>query len=116
MKRYVSDFLDQWLKEPNRKPLVLRGARQVGKTWLVRDLAQRHGRKLIELNMERRPELADHFRSNNPRRALSDLSADLGLAISPETALLFIEKHTSSRRGVSGTRAAVTSARARVVC
>ncbi|MBT3295344.1 MAG: ATP-binding protein [Verrucomicrobia bacterium] len=92
MKRYTSDYLDQWIAGPNRKPLILRGARQVGKTWLVRDLAQRHGLKLIELNMERRPELADHFRSNNAPRAVSDLSADLGTSILPDTSLLFIDE------------------------
>ena len=92
MKRAVATFLDKWIKDSDRKPLVLRGARQVGKTWLVRDLAQRHGRTLVELNMERRPELADHFRSNDPRRAVSDLSADLGIPISPETCLLFIDE------------------------
>ena len=92
MKRYTSDYLDQWAIEPNRKPLILRGARQVGKTWLIRDLAQRHGLKLIELNMERRPELADHFRSNNASRAISDLSADLGTSIPPDNSLLFIDE------------------------
>jgi len=92
MKRSASKFLDQWIKDIKRKPLVLRGARQVGKTWLVRDLAQRHGLKLIELNMERQPELAEHFRANDPRRAVSDLSADLGISISPETCLLFIDE------------------------
>jgi len=92
MRRSASIFLDHWIKDPHRKPLVLRGARQVGKTWLVRDLAQRHGRNLIELNMERRPELADHFRTNEPRRAVSDLAADLGLVISPEHSLLFIDE------------------------
>ena len=92
MKRSTADFLDKWINDSDRKPLVLRGARQVGKTWLVRDLAQRHGRTLVELNMERRPELADHFQLNDPRRAMSDLSADLGLPISPETCLLFIDE------------------------
>ena len=92
MRRFASIFLDNWIKDTDRKPLVLRGARQVGKTWLVRDLAQRHGRRLVELNMERRPELADHFRSNDPRRAVSDLSADLGIPVSPETSLLFIDE------------------------
>ncbi len=42
MKRAVSVFLDNWIKDMDRKPLVVRGARQVGKTWLIRDLAQRH--------------------------------------------------------------------------
>ncbi len=92
MNRHASVFLDQWLMGPSRKPLILRGARQVGKTWLVRDLAQRHGRKIVELNMERRPELADHFRSNNAQRAVSDLAADLGTAITPDTSLLFIDE------------------------
>ncbi len=92
MKRYASKFLDQWLIDPSRKPLILRGARQVGKTWLVRDLAQRHGRKIVELNMERRPELADHFRSNNAQRAVSDLAAELGTVITPDTSLLFIDE------------------------
>jgi predicted AAA+ superfamily ATPase len=92
MKRSASKFLDQWIKDTQRKPLVLRGARQVGKTWLVRDLAQRHGLKLIELNMERQPELAEHFRANDPRRAVSDLSADLAIPISSDNCLLFIDE------------------------
>lgn len=71
---------------------MLRGARQVGKTWVVRDLAARHERILVELNMERRPELADHFRSNDPHRTIADLSADLGISIVPETCLLFIDE------------------------
>jgi len=92
MKRSISDFLDKWIQDADRKPLVLRGARQVGKTWLVRDLARRHGLMLVELNMERRPELADHFRSNDPHRAIADLSVDLGISIVPENSLLFIDE------------------------
>lgn len=92
MKRSISGALDQWMDDSDRKPIVLRGARQVGKTWLVRDLASRHGRSLVELNMERRPELADHFRLNDPHRALADLAIDLGIRISPETSLLFIDE------------------------
>ena len=57
MIRFASEALDKWLKNPNRKPMVIRGARQVGKTWLVRDLAIRHEFQLIELNFERLPSL-----------------------------------------------------------
>jgi uncharacterized protein len=92
VKRKIASYLDLWMMDDDRKPLVLRGARQVGKTWLVRDLAQRHGRMLVELNMERRPELADYFRTNDPRRAISDLSADLGMPITSATCLLFIDE------------------------
>lgn len=92
MKRFVSGFLDEWLVAPTRKPLVLRGARQVGKTWLARDLAKRHSFQLIELNLERFPEYAEHFRANDPRRAVSDLEADLGTTIDPKHSLLFLDE------------------------
>jgi len=88
----VSIFLKDWLTNPNRKPLVLRGARQVGKTWLIRDLAESQARLLIELNLEKRPELAEHFSSNDPARIISDLEADLGLNIDPESAILFLDE------------------------
>jgi len=40
MNRTNLDVLKRWIQEVNRKPLVLRGARQVGKTWLIRELAK----------------------------------------------------------------------------
>ncbi|MCK5249516.1 MAG: ATP-binding protein [Spirochaetaceae bacterium] len=92
MERFVSVFLDEWLVASKRKPLVLRGARQVGKTWLVRDLANRHSLQLIELNLERFPEYADHFHTNDPQRAVSDLEADLGITIDPKSSLLFLDE------------------------
>ena len=92
MKRFVSKFLDDWLAAPKRKPLILRGARQVGKTWLVRDLATRHSLQLIELNLERFPEYAEHFRTNDPHQAISDLEADLGVVIDPQKTLLFLDE------------------------
>jgi len=92
MKRSVSLFLKDWLTNPGRKPLVMRGARQVGKTWLVRDLAKTSSRTLIELNFEKQPELAEHFLSNDPARIISDLEADLGMDIHPDNALLFLDE------------------------
>ncbi len=92
MERRVSIFLDDWLADDQRKPLVLRGARQVGKTWLVRDLAERHSRQLVEVNLEKRPELAEHFSSKDARRAIADLEADLGVSIAPDSALLFLDE------------------------
>jgi predicted AAA+ superfamily ATPase len=54
-----------------RKLLVIRGARQVGKTWLVRDLPERHNLKLVELNLERFPNLADLFSENDPSQKMA---------------------------------------------
>ncbi len=92
MRRRISAFLDDWLLSADRKPLVIRGARQVGKTWLVRNLARRHGRRLVEVNLERRPELADHFGKGDVRRAVADLGTDLGIAIRSEESLLFLDE------------------------
>ena len=98
MERAVSAFLDAWLTASNRKPLVMRGVRQVGKTWLVRTLAQRHERQLVEVNLERRPELADHFRDNDCPRAIADLEADLGVTIHPDSSILFLDEVQATPR------------------
>ncbi len=92
MKRVASSRLEAWLTAPDRRPLVLRGARQVGKTWLVRDLAERSGRRLIELNFERDPSVARAFASNDPPRILGELSLLTGQRIEPTEPLLFLDE------------------------
>jgi len=92
MFRFAADILDEWLQGKNRKPAVLRGARQVGKTWLVRDLAKRHGLNLVELNLERFPNLADLFSENRPGETIRDIEAELGETIDPESSLLFLDE------------------------
>jgi len=44
--------LEKWKTRPRRKPLVIRGARQVGKTWLVREFARTHFENLVEINFD----------------------------------------------------------------
>ncbi len=92
MKREASHRLDQWLKQTDRKPLIIRGARQTGKTWIVRDLAARQNRKLVEINFERTPELAVHFSEKDPVKILKNLSAELAQSIQPENTLLFLDE------------------------
>jgi len=89
MLRFSAEELDRWLKNPNRKPMVIRGARQVGKTWLVRDFAERNKLKLIELNFERLPNLADLFSDNDPAEILRNIEAELSTTIKPDSSLLF---------------------------
>ncbi len=92
MKRDASSDLDTWLKKPDRKPLVIRGARQVGKTWLVRDFAQQAGKNLVELNFERHPEFARFFGERNPATVLRAVEAYMGARIHAEDALLFLDE------------------------
>lgn len=92
MFRFAASGLDRWFKSPNRKPLVLRGARQVGKTWLVRDFTARNQLVLVELNLERRPALAELFTTNDPRVIVANLEAEFATRIIPETSCLFLDE------------------------
>ncbi len=92
MKRYLIDKLKDWLISPSRKPAVLRGARQVGKTWLVRELAKQAGKKLIELNFEKNRSLAVHFESNDPATILFNLESALNQSIHPTDSILFLDE------------------------
>jgi len=93
MQRTASGDLHDWLTgQDRRKPLVLRGARQVGKTWLVRDLAARAGRELVELNFERDPAWMEAFVDNDPAAILRRIGLRLGRRIDPARHLLFLDE------------------------
>lgn len=92
MIRHAADAMSDWLKSPNRKPMVLRGARQVGKTWLVRDLARRHNLQLVEINLERFPHLSDLFSENRPQEVLRNIEAEISASIDRTSALLFLDE------------------------
>ncbi len=93
MKRARSADLDRWAEAPSRKPLILRGARQVGKSWLVRDWGTTRFGRVVEANFERRPELAGCFVDNDPVAVLRRLSALLGQSVPTDgSALLFLDE------------------------
>ncbi len=92
MIRFASAHLDNWLADKKRKPLVIRGARQVGKTWIVRDFSRRNDLKLIELNFEKNPALSDLFTSNNPKEILKNLESEFETSIDPDSSLLFLDE------------------------
>ena len=73
MKRNAEKRLGEWFKNVRRKPMVIRGARQVGKSTLVRRFAKRNGLTLHEINLERYPKLTDVFASHDTRRILNEL-------------------------------------------
>jgi uncharacterized protein len=92
VERARSKEIFDWLGAPKRRPVVLRGARQVGKTWLIRDVARRARRELIELNFERDPRHARAFAASDPRQALGELSLLLGRDFAIERSLLFLDE------------------------
>ncbi|MEI8054810.1 MAG: AAA family ATPase [bacterium] len=90
--RFEADLLLNWLSKKGRKPLVVRGARQVGKSSLVRHLSDLSQRFCLELNFERYPEHADFFKSNDPKAILDNLSVYFKQSIDPKTSLLFLDE------------------------
>lgn len=83
--------LQRWFNRPSRKPLILRGARQVGKTTLVRQFAKIMNLDLIEINLELDRDLRKEFQSLNLKRIEEAISFAKGKTISQKS-LLFIDE------------------------
>jgi len=90
--RFAISSLVEWKTKPSRKPLVLRGARQVGKSYLVRELAREHFSGIAEVNFERDPDIASLFDSKDPRRIVQLLELRLNARIHPGETLLFLDE------------------------
>lgn len=85
--------LERWASHPARKPLVVRGARQVGKSWLIRSWGTQRFGGVAELNLERRPEAAACFTDNDPLAVLRRLEVILGRVIpSDGSVALFLDE------------------------
>lgn len=75
-----------------RKPMLIRGARQVGKTTLVRMLAKRLGLQLIELNMEKPWRFASTLDALDPRRTIEAIEFEVNVDIDPRSSILFFDE------------------------
>ena len=93
MKRNAMQALINWKNDPERKPLILRGARQVGKTWLMKEFGQTCYANYVYFNFDEEDELKSIFQANkNPHRIIELLSMISGEKIQPgETLILFDE-------------------------
>lgn len=92
MKRNALDYLIEWNSRKNRKPVIIRGARQVGKSFLVRMFAEEVSYDLVEINFEYNPELTDLFKSNDPNQIIQLLELKLNTKITSEKTLLFLDE------------------------
>ncbi len=93
LKRHIDAQLNQWFDRNGRKPLVIRGARQVGKSTSVRHFAHSRGLKLHEVNLERTPYYSELFHNLDVDVLLSELefSAKAG-SFEPGKSLLFLDE------------------------
>lgn len=93
MKRNAIDALIRWKSSEERKPMVLKGARQVGKTWLMKEFGQSCYQHMVYFNFDEEDELKSIFEVNkNPQRIIELLSMIAGEKILPgETLVIFDE-------------------------
>lgn len=93
MKRSAMKDLITWKSSEERKPLVLKGARQVGKTWLMKEFGQNCYKSYVYFNFDEEEELRSIFEANkNPHRIIELLSIIAGEKIVPgETLIIFDE-------------------------
>ncbi|MGE0018959.1 MAG: ATP-binding protein [Draconibacterium sp.] len=94
MKRKLIEKLALWKDDHFRKPLLMRGARQVGKTYAVHDFAAIYfSDRYNHFNFEKNPELCRIFEKNlDPKRILSELELSSGKKIVPGEDLLFFDE------------------------
>ncbi len=92
MRRIVDHYLNHWMKGPRRKPLLLRGARQVGKTYAARHLGTKFA-SFVEINLELNLQARTVFAKDlDPHRIIRDLSIVAGQKIIPGKTLLFLDE------------------------
>ncbi|MYD95859.1 MAG: ATP-binding protein [Gammaproteobacteria bacterium] len=103
MDRHQLTELRNWLDAPGRKPLIIRGARQVGKSTLVELFAKAEERDLSVVNLERHRDLAEVFASNDPAAILNliDTVAEAPLS---DRGILFLDEIQSAPPAIAALR------------
>ena len=94
LERKIDAFLEQWKKDPDRKPLIVKGARQVGKTESIRRFAARHYENVVEINFVEEPKYkmitADGYKTDDIIKNISRLDPAKKF-VSGQTLLFFDE-------------------------
>lgn len=105
MERYIYSDLKKWMHRQRRKPLLMRGARQVGKTWLVEKLALSEFESFIKVDFEENIELTSLFEGDlNPEKICSELELRTGIDIVKGKTLLFIDEIQICPRAIMALR------------
>lgn len=103
-RRHIDEQLLKWKDDPRHKPLLIRGARQVGKSTAVRELAKQF-RYFVEINLEKQPDLLQLFPENiDVKKTCEKLSGSLGIPIVPNETLLFIDEIQISKEAIMSLR------------
>ena len=103
MQRAITEELIRWKNKKNRKPLVLDGARQVGKTWLLKEFGRTNYKNTVYVNFDADRDVHAFFEKNlDPKKIVQNLEFRSGLTIEPaETLIIFDEIQECNRALVS---------------
>lgn len=104
MNRHALGYLQEWKERATRKPLIIRGARQVGKSTLVRLFGEVSFDNLVTLNFEQNPLLGALFESNDPGRIITQLEVALDQRIVPGSTLLFLDEIQAAPSAITALR------------
>jgi len=93
MKRDLYNQLLKWKNKPNRKPLLLQGARQVGKTYLVNQFGKNEYSQFVSLNFEQEPDLKTLFEGSlSAETIIENIELYIGKKIDSKNALIFFDE------------------------
>ena len=93
MKRFILDKLIKWKDSKYRKPLILKGARQIGKTYILKQFGEENYEGVAYFNFDHDEDLYNLFnKTKDPRRILEQLAFIYGKAIVPEKTLIIFDE------------------------
>ncbi len=93
MKRFAMEKLIEWKNSKYRKPLIIRGARQVGKTWLMKEFGKQEFEKVAYVNFDQNTRMKGVFEGDlNIERLILAISAETGISIDKKNTLLIFDE------------------------
>lgn len=101
MERSIYSSLKKWKESPTRKPLILQGARQVGKTYILKEFGAREYSEVVYINCDDNNDMQNMFVDYDVDRIIRSLSAISGVSIKPSTTLLIIDEIQEVERGLA---------------
>ncbi len=102
MQRLLMNKLTAWKKSPNRKPLLLRGARQTGKTWLMEAFAVQEYRDFVKIDFMLDTTAREMFAQDlDPQRIIKQIELRQGKTINPKETLIIFDEIQEAPRGLT---------------
>ena len=92
MYREAIEKLKKWKESPKRKPLIVNGARQVGKTWLLKDFGNQYYKRVAYVNMDNNQRMKDLFTDYNTEKLIQGLKIESGVNIEPQNTLIILDE------------------------